>query len=935
MLLTPLRVLMGNWRSSRESLAAVRMPAAGAHAVGSACLRNPFSRMLSACLYHTYPFYCALAFEVTVPKHRPGKLHEIMELAAALVDARGPTPVLFGQFHSYVRPQAVPCIGEDVTARTGFTQAMADVSRGFPAVLEDLCRYLVDKGVIADEEVDPLASATWHRTGAYEGLAQRKGGRSTALHGSPYPRLSLRGVDGGMDGSLGSAGRASGHGFDDRWRAGKGPRASVGEPQMLVVTSGDWGIRDVLTAQCALSGVPLPLFLGRPYCNVKEAFAQCRAYTGVTGRVSSGALGLNQITSFLQLPCSNTTYTGMGVPRGLFNADAVAQVLTRMLRDKVDLPLTPRRDTAPPKRGEAAPGVATWSNHEGDGGGVLPDAGSWSPQPLPSSGTVLPQRRAGPTPSGDVRVNAVSQQGGPYNKSSTIMYDCSGPVEPSNQPLVFRENRASGKGSSIAASESSSDGVFSSPSSPAAPIAGTGKGTARPPPPHLDDWEARWSRLYQRSEPRASGGGASSSGTAATAAAGWLDMAYLTDRRFYTDGNLPLTSILARASSAGIRDVVALCTGLASTRDALELAHHWRGTLRPSPSSSPTRLQLSRDDYLSRYPGLPLPRLWATAGIHPTFVEHCGDVAMGALERLVGDNLPLVAAIGECGLDLADRSGDTSASIMDEPREARARHLADKVSSMAARQRKQALVLEQQIALARRWNRPIVLWGGGHAQDADAEDDDTAATRKQPPAFQHELLMDVLTRHKGWLLQGNALVHGFVGTPEQADDLVSLGAYIGLSPALCNMAGGMFYVPPGSRAQGVPHGGVSSALEGSTSIAGVAQLPRLQAAHVSHSATPGTMTSAQPSVTTFVASYVREVVRRIPLDRLVISTGAPVPLLQSIWPRPPISEPLFLPDVAEELVRLSGAAHGRTRAELLRVSAQNARMFYGLGVEVL
>lgn len=75
--------------------------------------------------------------------------------------------------------------------------------------------------------------------------------------------------------------------------------------------------------------------------------------------------------------------------------------------------------------------------------------------------------------------------------------------------------------------------------------------------------------------------------------------------------------------------------------------------------------------------------------------------------------------------------------------------------------------------------------------------------------------------------------------------------------------------------------------------------------------------------------HLRELVRRIPVDRLMLETDAPFLTPRTMRPRPPRdrNEPGFLPHVLDAVA----AALGRPRDEVARATTATARRFFGLG----
>jgi TatD DNase family protein len=73
--------------------------------------------------------------------------------------------------------------------------------------------------------------------------------------------------------------------------------------------------------------------------------------------------------------------------------------------------------------------------------------------------------------------------------------------------------------------------------------------------------------------------------------------------------------------------------------------------------------------------------------------------------------------------------------------------------------------------------------------------------------------------------------------------------------------------------------------------------------------------------------HLREVVRHIPVERLLIETDAPYLLPRDIRPRPSSrrNEPMYLPHVLQTIA----TARGDTTAELARITTANAQRLFG------
>jgi TatD DNase family protein len=74
--------------------------------------------------------------------------------------------------------------------------------------------------------------------------------------------------------------------------------------------------------------------------------------------------------------------------------------------------------------------------------------------------------------------------------------------------------------------------------------------------------------------------------------------------------------------------------------------------------------------------------------------------------------------------------------------------------------------------------------------------------------------------------------------------------------------------------------------------------------------------------------HLRQLVRRVPLDRLMLETDAPFLTPRTMRPRPPRdrNEPAFLPHVLDAVA----ASLGRPRDEVARATTATARRFFGL-----
>ncbi len=171
-------------------------------------------------------------------------------------------------------------------------------------------------------------------------------------------------------------------------------------------------------------------------------------------------------------------------------------------------------------------------------------------------------------------------------------------------------------------------------------------------------------------------------------------------------------AVIARARHAGVAQMIVTGSSLVSTRRAIELSH--------------------------AYP----ERLFATAGIHPHHATDLDEAARLALEELAA--LPIVVAVGECGLDyFRDYS----------PREVQRRAFAE------------------QLELAARLGKPVFL----HQRDA------------------HEDFLAIVREHRSGLAR--AVAHCFTGTRAELEAYLELELAIGLTGWICDERRGAHLAP--------------------------------------------------------------------------------------------------------------------------------------------
>lgn len=167
-------------------------------------------------------------------------------------------------------------------------------------------------------------------------------------------------------------------------------------------------------------------------------------------------------------------------------------------------------------------------------------------------------------------------------------------------------------------------------------------------------------------------------------------------------------SVLRRAYEAGVQQFVITGASVDGTRAALALA-------RAAPA-----------------------RMRATAGCHPHHAIDLDAAAVDALAALARD--PLIAAVGECGLD-HHRNFSSPAE--------------------------QRTAFERQLALAITLRKPLFL----HCRDA------------------HRDFMAMLRAHAAELPP--AVLHCFTGTGEELDDCLAFGLFIGITGWICDERRGL------------------------------------------------------------------------------------------------------------------------------------------------
>ncbi len=181
-------------------------------------------------------------------------------------------------------------------------------------------------------------------------------------------------------------------------------------------------------------------------------------------------------------------------------------------------------------------------------------------------------------------------------------------------------------------------------------------------------------------------------------------------------------AILRRAHAAGVDTILAIGIG-------------------SGPNTMHRALELAGARNLSTDPGL--PRIFATAGIHPDEAANATPSALEKLSRLLAD--PLTLAVGEIGLDYYH------------------------VENPEPEIQKTAFIAQMKLAAAA--GKPIVL----HCRTSELATPAAKARFGEADAF--EDLLALLTEH--WQPTGlPGIMHCFSGTPDQAARSVALGFYL-------------------------------------------------------------------------------------------------------------------------------------------------------------
>ncbi|GHT73964.1 DNase TatD [Spirochaetia bacterium] len=185
--------------------------------------------------------------------------------------------------------------------------------------------------------------------------------------------------------------------------------------------------------------------------------------------------------------------------------------------------------------------------------------------------------------------------------------------------------------------------------------------------------------------------------------------------------------VIAAAAAAGVSPLIITGASVAGSRAALAYA----AEKLPSEAIRETALTSSAGNTDASPKAA--HQLYTTAGVHPHDAKSCGPNTVALLRELAGH--PLVAAIGECGLDY------------------------NRDFSLRPIQREW---FEAQILLAVELGLPLFL----HERDASS---DFAA---------------ILKNHRGNITR--MVVHCFTGTEAELETYLELGAYIGITGWICD-----------------------------------------------------------------------------------------------------------------------------------------------------
>ncbi len=181
-------------------------------------------------------------------------------------------------------------------------------------------------------------------------------------------------------------------------------------------------------------------------------------------------------------------------------------------------------------------------------------------------------------------------------------------------------------------------------------------------------------------------------------------------------------AVLARAADAGVRTILAIGIG-------------------DGPDTMGRALEIATAAALA--PETSLPRIFATAGIHPDQAANATPAALERLARLLAD--PLCVAVGEIGLDYYH---------VENPEPAAQRE-----------------AFEAQMRIAAAAQKPIVL----HCRTSELATPEAKARFGEVDAWE-DLLSLIAEVWQPTGLPG--IMHCFSGTPEQAQRSVAAGFYI-------------------------------------------------------------------------------------------------------------------------------------------------------------
>ena len=191
----------------------------------------------------------------------------------------------------------------------------------------------------------------------------------------------------------------------------------------------------------------------------------------------------------------------------------------------------------------------------------------------------------------------------------------------------------------------------------------------------------------------------------------WFDShCHLQDQYLGAEG--ALADALGRAAGAGVGRMICVGTGAATSGSSLAMARRSAAGTLPLPDE-----------------GAPVPRVWATVGLHPHDATDGTEATTRLVEEAVAAGDDALVAVGECGLDY---HYDHSPRVV------------------------QRRAFAEQVALAHRHGLALVI----HARDAWGD------------------LFDVLAAEG---VPERTVLHCFTGGPDEARRCLDAGMYVSFS----------------------------------------------------------------------------------------------------------------------------------------------------------